>query len=206
MPAALSAVRAAEADHDLGYALEKARPAVQRSLDGLARVNTIVRSLKQFAHPDGLEKSNADLNQAIQNTLIIASNEYKYVADLVCEFAELPLVSCHLGDINQVVLLLLINAARAISIAVQGTSDRGTITVRTRIEGDQIGISVQDTGIGIPARLRDSLFAPGEGLSVARAMVEKHLGSLDFESTLGQGATFSIRLPHQLEQGLATAA
>src|SRR6202011_5997230 len=127
---------------DLDYILENAPLALGSAMDGLGRVATIVRSMKQFAHPDQAEKTYADLNQAIQSTLVIASNEYKYVAQLETDFGELPPVQCYLGEINQVVLNLLVNAAHAIADVVTDTTGLGKLTVRTRLDGDHVEVSV----------------------------------------------------------------
>ena len=123
--AAAKAAEEAEDDADLDYILENAPVALDRARDGLGRVAAIVRSMKEFAHPDRKEMAQADLNQAIQSTLVIASNEYKYVADVETRFGELPMVNCYAGEINQVVLNLIVNAAHAIGDVVKGTQDQG---------------------------------------------------------------------------------
>jgi two-component system NtrC family sensor kinase len=163
--------------------------------------------MKEFAHPGHREKSPADLNQALQATLIIARNEYKYVADVETELGELPPVLCYVGDLNQVFLNLLVNAAHAIGDVVSGTGARGAIRVRTAHDGDTVRIEIEDTGCGIPAAIRDRIFDPffttkevgkgsGQGLAIARSIVvDKHNGSLTCESEEGKGTTFIIRLP-----------
>jgi signal transduction histidine kinase len=102
--AAVQRVGEAEAAADLDFLMENAPRVLDGALEGLRRIATIVRSMKEFAHPDQAQKSPADLNQAIRSTLVIANNEYKYVAEGVTELADLPLVPCYLGEINQVVL------------------------------------------------------------------------------------------------------
>jgi two-component system NtrC family sensor kinase len=192
---------------DFPYLVENVPGAIERSLEGLGRVATIVRSMKQFAHPDRPEMSDIDLNEAIQATLTIARNEYKYVADIETHFADLPRVTCHAGEINQAVLNILVNGAHAIADAVKGTETRGTIAVRTERQGNMVIISIRDTGVGIPQAIRERIFDPffttkevgrgtGQGLAIARsAIVEKHGGDLTFESEPGRGTTFFIRLP-----------
>jgi signal transduction histidine kinase len=205
--AAAKAAEEAEDDADLDYILENAPVALDRARDGLGRVAAIVRSMKEFAHPDRKEMAQSDLNQAIQSTLVIASNEYKYVAEVETEFAEIPLVNCYAGEINQVVLNLIVNAAHAIGDVVKGTGAKGKIKVATRMLGDQVEISIGDTGRGIPVEVRSRIFDPffttkevgkgtGQGLAIARTVVvDKHGGTLHFETELGQGTTFYIRLP-----------
>ncbi|MDB6082664.1 MAG: sensor histidine kinase, partial [Gammaproteobacteria bacterium] len=145
---------------DLDYLMENAPLAIESAIEGLARIATIVRSMKEFAHPDQAQKTLADLNQAIRSTLVVAHNEYKYVATVDTQFGDLPQVECYLGEINQVVLNLLVNAAHAISDVVKGTGDLGKLTVRTRVDGDSVEISIADTGTGIPASVRDKIFDP----------------------------------------------
>jgi signal transduction histidine kinase len=180
---------------------------LERSVDGLSRVAELVRSMKEFAHPDQKEMVPVDLNRTVQSTLTVARNEYKYVAEVETEFGEIPQVACHAGEIGQVVLNLLVNAAHAIEDAVKGTGTKGRITVRTRQDGDGVVISISDTGAGIPEAVRNRVFDPffttkevgrgtGQGLAIARNIVtQKHGGALSFETETGKGTTFLIRLP-----------
>jgi len=190
----------------LPYLVARLPMAIERALAGLSRITAIVRSMKVFAHPDQRQMEPVDLNQAVQSTLTVASNEYKYVAELETEFGELPQVTCHAGEINQAVLNLVINAAHAIADHAKH-GEKGLIRVRTRRDGDSAVIAISDTGGGIPDSIQDRVFDPffttkevgrgtGQGLSVARSViVEKHRGQLSFESQRGQGTTFEIRLP-----------
>ena len=197
----------AERSADLDYLMEDVPRAIDSSIDGLDRISAIVRSMREFAHPDQEQKGFADLNRAIQSTLMIAKNEYKYVAEIDTQLGELPPVSCHLGEINQVILNLLVNASHAIADVVKGSENLGKITVRTRLDGDEVEISIADTGTGIPETGRDKIFEPffttkevgkgtGQGLSHAHSViVKKHGGTLRFETEDGKGTTFFIRLP-----------
>jgi signal transduction histidine kinase/HAMP domain-containing protein len=204
-----AARRAAEAENtvDLDYIMENAPLAIGSSIEGLGRIATIVRSMKEFAHPDQAEKKFADLNQAIRSTLVIAHNEYKYVAEIDAQFGGLPAVQCYLGEINQVILNLLVNASNAISDVVKDSGNLGKITVRTCLDGDAVEISIGDSGTGIPEAVRDKIFDPffttkgvgkgtGQGLAIARSVIaKKHGGTLRFETECGVGTTFFIRLP-----------
>jgi signal transduction histidine kinase len=170
-------------------------------------VAAIVRSMKEFAHPDRKEMAQVDLNQAISSTLVIATNEYKYVAEIETAFEQIPPVNCYAGEVNQVVLNLIVNAAHAIGDVVKGTERKGKIRVGTRVLGDQVEIAITDTGKGIPVEVRSRIFDPffttkevgrgtGQGLAIARTVVvDKHGGTLHFETEVGQGTTFYIRLP-----------
>ena len=164
--------------------------------------------MKEFSHPDQGEKKPTDLNKAIQTTLTVARNEYKYVADLVTDLAnDLPAVPCIVGEFNQVILNLTVNAAHAISDMVAGKGGRGTITVSTRLDGNHVEVRIRDTGTGIPVTARAKIFDPffttkgvgkgtGQGLYIALTVIEKkHGGSLTFETETGVGTTFILRLP-----------
>ncbi len=193
-------------------------PALDRVVDGLARIAEIVRSMKEFSHADQEEMAPIDLNRAIASTLVIARTEYKYLADVVTDFAkELPQVTCHGGQINQVVLNLVVNAAHAIGDVVKGTDRKGTITVRTFVEDGHAVISIGDTGGGIPEAIRKRIFDPffttkevgkgtGQGLAIAHNVIKAHGGALDFDTEVGKGTTFHVRLPLTPAESEANAA
>ena len=195
-----------EADEDIEYLREELPPALTRVSDGLSRIAEIVRSMKDFSHADQNEMSQVDINRAVNSTLVIARSEYKMVADLETEFATLPAITCHGGQINQVVLNLVVNAAHAIADVTKDSGGRGKITVKTAVVDDHVVISIADTGGGIPVQIRGNIFDPffttkevgrgtGQGLSIARSVVKAHGGALDFETEIGKGTTFFIRLP-----------
>jgi signal transduction histidine kinase len=200
-------VRNSEEAADLAYLAENISPALARVADGAGRVASIVRSLKEFAHPDGPSAIAADLNRALESTLIMARNEYKFVADIDAQFGDLPPVVCHGGDLNQVFLNLIVNAAHAIGDVVAPTGGRGTIRLHTFVEGNDAVITIGDTGSGIPADIQARIFDPffttkgvgkgtGQGLAIARAIVvDKHKGTLTFETEPGVGTTFRICVP-----------
>jgi two-component system NtrC family sensor kinase len=180
--------------------------AFERASDGVRRVATIVRAMKDFAHIDRREKSPANLNEAIRNTLIVARNEYKYVAEVETHFGELPNVMCNVGDLNQVFLNLIVNAAHAIGDVVGKSGELGRISVSTRAEGERVIVTIADTGAGIPAEIADRVYDPffttkevgkgtGQGLAISRSIVDKHEGTISFESQVGRGTTFTISLP-----------
>ncbi len=123
-PELLARVQKAEGESDCEYLLEEIPKALTQTLDGVSRVATIVHAMKEFAHPESREMAAADLNRALQSTLTVARNELKYVADVETEFGELPLVICNVGDLNQVFLNLLVNAAHAISAATEGKGEK----------------------------------------------------------------------------------
>jgi PAS domain S-box-containing protein len=208
-----------EADEDIEDLRRELPPALDRVVDGLARIAEIVRSMKEFSHVDQREMSRVDLNRAINSTLIIARSEYKYVAEMQTEFADLPLVTCHGGQVNQVVLNLVVNAAHAICDKNKGSlsPEKGLITVRTRIEDGFAVISISDTGGGIPEAIRKRIFEPffttkevgrgtGQGLSIAHNVIKAHGGRLDFVTEIGKGTTFNVRLPLAADESEAAVA
>jgi len=182
-------------------------PALTLVADGLSRIAEIVRSMKDFAHADQKEMGPTDLNRAIASTLVIARSEYKPVAEVETDYGQLPPVTCHTSQINQVVLNLVVNAAHAIADKIKRSGAVGKITVSTRVEGERVVIAISDTGGGIPEDIRARIFDPffttkevgrgtGQGLSIARNVIVKgHGGELDFTTELGKGTTFYIRLP-----------
>ncbi|MCK6488587.1 MAG: ATP-binding protein [Planctomycetes bacterium] len=197
---------------DLEFLNAEVPRSLEQSQEGVVRVASIVRAMKDFSHPDGNERVPADLNQAIRSTLIVARNEYKYVAEAVAELdPELPAVPCFHGAIQQVLLNLVVNAAHAVADAVGDSGGRGCITITTRRDGGFAEIRVADTGTGIPEAVRPRMFEPffttkpagkgtGQGLSLSRHIIEqRHQGTIRFETATGKGTVFIIRLP--LEPG-----
>jgi signal transduction histidine kinase len=192
---------------DLAFLCENMPTAAERSLEGLERVAGIVRSMKEFSHPNLNAPSSADLNAAILSTLTIARNEYKYVADVETRLGDIPAVICYVGEFNQALLNIIVNAAHAVGEAVAGTDRKGLIIVSSGVDGDEVVVSVADTGPGMPQEIQDKIFDPffttkevgkgsGQGLAIARSViVERHGGSLTFETERGKGTVFSIRLP-----------
>jgi two-component system, NtrC family, sensor kinase len=197
----------AERELDLEYVNEQAPVAVRNAIEGLTRIAVIVRAMKEFSHPDSSDKCAADLNASLNNTLIIARNEYKYVAEIDAQYGDLPKVFCHLGALNQVFLNLIVNAAHAIADKVGDSGDVGRIGIQTEVEGNSVRIDISDTGTGIPESARERIFEPffttkevgrgtGQGLAIARSIVcGRHGGTIGFKTTAGEGTTFTIRLP-----------
>jgi PAS domain S-box-containing protein len=203
------AARVAEAEDeaDLEYLRERVPAAFTRAVDGLDRVSKIVRAMRELAHPPTTEMAPVDLNATIERTLIVAANEFKYVADLETDLGPLPDVTCNGGDINQVILNLIVNASHAIEDVVADTDGRGTIRISSRLDDDDVVITIADTGGGIPDEVAARIFDPffttkdigrgtGQGLAIARRIVtETHGGELSFDTMPGEGTAFHIRLP-----------
>jgi two-component system NtrC family sensor kinase len=186
--------------------LRDADEAFAESIEGLERVTETVRAMKEFAHPGDGEVSSVDLNHSITTTLVVARNEYKQVADVVTEFGDLPLVACRPGAINTVLLNIIVNAAHAIERKSADGAGRGVITIRTTCERTGVSVSIADTGCGIPSAVIGKIFDPffttkpvgrgtGQGLAIARSVVESHGGWIDVKSAPGVGTEFKIYLP-----------
>jgi PAS domain S-box-containing protein len=192
---------------DLDFVLGETTAACERAIDGTARVSKIVQAMKEFSHPGGSGHARIALNRIIDNALIVSRNEYKYVATVETAFADdLPFIWANAGELGQVFLNLIVNAAHAITDAARGTA-LGKITITTRQDGDALVVEIGDTGTGIPREIQRRVFDPffttkevgrgtGQGLAIARNIVEKkHGGSLSFTTEVGRGTTFNIRLP-----------
>jgi PAS domain S-box-containing protein len=211
---------AAVANADAPYLLEEIPKAIDQTLEGVTRVSQLVSAMKEFSHPGTKEKTALDLNHAIQSTITVARNEWKYVADLETVFdPSLPLISCHPSEFNQVILNMIVNASHAIADVVgKNGSQKGKIKVQTRNCQDHLEIRISDTGSGIPEKVRPRIFDPffttkevgkgtGQGLAIARSVVvDKHNGSIDFETEEGKGTAFIIRLPHDGKRLVARGA
>lgn len=208
----LAPLAATAREVDLDYLLEEVPRSLSQSIDGLGRIAEIVRAMKEFSHPGQRERLPTDIHRGIASTLIVARNEWKYVADVVTEFdPALPAVPCAAGDLNQVVLNLVVNAAHAVAEKLRGApGSKGRITISTRRAGEWVEIRVSDTGCGVPEAIRERIFEPyfttkgvgqgtGQGLALAHAVVvEGHGGTIGFESEEGVGSTFLVRLPLEI--------
>ena len=185
---------------DLPYLREDLAALLSESQDGLNRVKVIVQSLKDFAHADNPENIDSDILAGLESTLIVAWNEIKYKAEVVRDLTPLPLVECVPGQINQVLMNLLVNAAQSIS-------DRGKIYLRSGTDRDHAWIEIEDTGKGISEDVLPHIFEPffttkpvgkgtGLGLSVSwDIIVNKHGGHIDVKSVVNKGTTVKISLP-----------
>jgi PAS domain S-box-containing protein len=191
---------------DLDYLLDEIPRAIDQTLEGVTHVARIVKAMKEFAHPGTGEKVPVDLNHAVETVITVARSEWKYAAEVVTDLdPDLPPVPGLPGDLNQVLLNLLVNAAHAIQAA--GGAKKGTVTISTRRVGGAAEVRVADTGCGIPEAIRGRVFEPffttkpvgqgtGQGLAIAHtAVVQRHGGSISFESAVGRGTTFVVCLP-----------
>jgi signal transduction histidine kinase len=183
-------------------------------------VAKIVKAIKEFSHPGSAEKKGVDLNKAIETTITVARNEWKYVADLEAQLdPELGLVPCLSSELNQVVLNLIVNAAHAIADRLgENSGGKGKITIITRRNTPWAEIDIQDSGQGIPPEIRSRIFEPffttkevgkgtGQGLALAHSVVvNRHQGQIWFDSETGVGTTFHIRIPLEVAEAVRAGA
>jgi PAS domain S-box-containing protein len=203
---ALREIENAEANVDWPFLSVETPKAITRTLDGIARVAAIVRAMKEFAHPDSSERSGADLNHAIETTLTVARSEYKYVARVETLFGAIPQILCNVGELNQVFLNLIVNAAHAIEASGKD-AEFGRICISTACSGPSVEVIVADNGCGIPEQNLERIFDPffttkevgkgtGQGLAIARSIVvDRHGGTIDVLSVPNEGTRFRLRLP-----------
>ncbi|XPV77599.1 MAG: two-component system sensor histidine kinase NtrB [Desulfovibrio sp.] len=198
-----------EEDIDLQFVVDEMPKAFIRVNDGINRVATIVRAMKNFSHPGSAEKKLTSINEALKTTATVAKNEWKYAADLILELDDnLPQIQALPGDINQVFLNIIVNAAHAVAAAQENTNEKGTITIKTFQSGENtIQVNIKDTGIGIKQSYIDRIFDPlfttkevgkgtGQGLAIAYdIVVSKHQGHIAAHSQVGEGTEFVIQLP-----------
>lgn len=218
--AAVKAIAGAAEGAGLGFIRDEIPRAIEESLAGLTRVSEIVSAMKSFSHPGVKNKQPIDLNGSIRTTVTLSTNEWKYVAEMKLELdPELSLVDCLPGDIGQVFLNVIVNAAHAIADAQDSTdAELGEITIVTRSVGDSAEILISDTGCGMPEAVANRIFDPfyttkevgrgtGQGLAIAHSViVDKHSGTIDVETVPGEGTTFSIRIPFRASHEATQAA
>jgi len=200
----------APSDDDINFFKENAPEAVEQAAEGITRITTIVKSMKNFAYRDAQSaKRPNDLNQAIRSTTVVATNEWKYHAELDLQLQEnIPLVPCNIGEINQVVLNLIVNGAHAIRDRFKdGTKGNLVVSSRHYPDHNCVIIAIADNGGGIPQEVQTRIFEPffttkevgvgtGQGLAIAHnVIVKSHGGQIWFDSKDGQGTTFYIKLP-----------
>jgi len=204
----LEGVRRDLADQDIAYLSEEVPRAIRQSLEGLARISTIVQAMKVFGHPGGEGVTAVNLNETLRNTVVVAQGEWKYVAEVESALdPDLPEVSSAPGEMNQVFLNLVVNAAHAIAERIGAApGEKGRISLSSRAQGPWVEIKVGDTGAGIPEAIRDRVFLPffttkpvgkgtGQGLSIVHSVITRSGGTIDFESEVGRGTCFTVRPP-----------
>jgi len=213
----ISDIRAEEAEADIDFLLEEIPTALKQTREGVGRVRSLVSAIKKYSHPGTKEKKFENLCEAIDLAVDLSVNQWKYVADVTRDIApDLPQIECDIGEINQVLLNILVNSAQAIeekmAIPEKHPGDkhakvRGHIALTARQEDSNIVIRISDTGIGIPPEHQKYIFdlffttkevgrGTGQGLALCHSVIVKgHHGKIAVESQVGVGTTFTITLP-----------
>ncbi len=192
-------IKKTQEDTDYAYLKTRMSQLIERSAVGADRMKKIIQDLKTFSRLDQSEYAEADINEAIETTLGIMTNEYKNRIEIIKKFGEIPPVECFIAKLNQVFMNLLINACHAIE-------GNGEITIKTGIEDERVKIEISDTGKGIPDDVKDKIFDPffttkavgvgtGLGLSISHGIIKQHNGEISVQSKEGEGTTFVIKIP-----------
>ena len=184
---------------DLEFVLEDSINIINESREGAERIKKIVTDLKDFSHVDQTEMKHVSINNGIESTLNIVWNELKYKATVEKKYGDLPEILCYPQKLNQVFMNILVNAAHSIE-------NKGTIIISTCLRNGQVEIKISDTGKGIPEKNLSKIFDPffttkpvgqgtGLGLNIVYGIIKKHKGTIEVESKVGEGTTFTIRIP-----------
>ena len=202
-------IQALEQEINLAFLKEEIPQSIEEMDIGLQQITRIVKGMKEFSHPATEEKKRVDINKALETVLSVSRNEWKYVAKVVKNFeSETFFVACYPGDLNQVFLNIVVNAAQAIAgVRKEGEDIKGIITITTAFDKDWAKIEIADNGPGMPNEIQKKIFDPffttkevgkgtGQGLSIAYSIVvNKHGGNIYCDSKVGEGTTFKICLP-----------
>ena len=217
-PDVVAALERNEAEADVPFLLENLPGAMDGAREGLERIAKIVRSMKTFSHRGNGELVPLDINEIVESALTVAQSELRNVVTVETRFEIVPHVACRADEINQVFLNLIVNAAHACADRKsRDATAQSRITIHTHREAADVVVEIADTGGGIPESIRDKVMEPffttkpvgkgtGQGLAIARTLVEAHGGTLAFESKVGLGTTFRVRLPVVAEQAQTKAA
>lgn len=195
---------------DIEYLSEELPLAFSQTMEGVERVCTIVKAMKEYSHPNSEEKVTTNINSCIQSTITISKHTWKFHADMeVLLDPKLPSIMCHPGPFNEVILNLIVNAADAIKDRIEKNKamEKGKITIQTLNKESCVEIRISDTGGGIPLSIQEKIFDPffttkavgkgtGQGLALSYSIIkERHNGELNFETVLGESTTFILQLP-----------
>ncbi len=199
----MNKIKELEEQEDIEFINEDINSLISDTLDGTERVKQIVKGLQEFSHTNGDIKTPCNVVDCLESTLKIVKNNLTKECEIVTDFAAVPTVLANQGELNQVLLNLLVNASQAIG-------SQGTITLSTSMIDGMVNISIKDDGVGIGEKHLEKIFDPffttkdvgvgtGLGLSISYGIIQDHGGSIDVSSTVGEGAEFTITLPATMD-------
>ncbi|MCP3943992.1 MAG: response regulator [Desulfobacteraceae bacterium] len=188
-----------EKDIEIAYMKDDIPDLLKDCIDGTSRVGKIVADLRNFAHPGNENQMLMDINKGLESTLNVVANELKYKAVVKKNFGDIPLVEAWPQKLNQVFMNILVNGAQSIS-------KKGEICIHTFAKGNDVKITISDTGSGISPEHLSKIFDPffttklvgkgtGLGMNIAYNIIKEHKGNIEVESELGKGSCFTITLP-----------
>lgn len=191
-------------DSGLGATLDVIDESNRVIKQGTERVTTIVRRLRSFARLDEAELKTVDIHEGLEDTLTLIHHQIKHDITVDKQYGDIPPIACYPGQLNQVFLNMLVNARQAIK-------GKGTITIKTCRKGDHVFIDISDTGTGISPKNISKIFDPGFttkgvgvgtglGLAICYKIVQDHKGAITVKSVPGEGTTFTIMLPMNLDK------
>jgi len=182
---------------------------IVRAMDGVLKTNGLavermvglVNNLRTFGRPDRAEVDRVNLHEGLDGTLAIMAHQIRGI-EVIKDYGELPLVECYPNKLNQVFMNLLINGRQAIK-------DEGSLTIVTRSHGETVSVQITDTGSGIDPEHLEKIFEPGFttkgarmgmglGLLITKQIIDQHQGTIDVDSVVGEGTTFTVRIPLRL--------
>jgi signal transduction histidine kinase len=196
----LQKARELEEKYDIEYLIKELNTILEGINDGAERTKEIVVGLRNFSRLDKHELKEVKLSEMIDSTLVLLRNQYKDRVEIKKSYdKDMPFIQCYSGQLSQVFMNILSNAIQAIE-------DKGTISIKTQLSGEEAEIFISDTGKGIPDDKLDNIFDPfyttkevgkgtGLGLSISYGIIQEHNGRIGVESELGKGTCFKISIP-----------
>lgn len=201
-------INAYKEEVDYEFLQEDISDLIQSCTDGAERSKQIILQLKDFSRLDQSEIKSINLNESIDSTLNILNSKYKNKVNIVREYGDIPMFDCFAGQMNQVFMNILDNAAQA----VEGTGD---VIIRTKTADNNMIIEFEDTGDGMEEDVMEKIFDPffttkevgagsGMGLSITYKIIKSHNGTINVESELGKGTKFTVKIPLNWQESSQT--
>lgn len=174
--------------------------------EGASRARNLVDELRRFSIANQQEVTMVDLRNLITSTVRLVESSYRNRVEFRVEFGQLPPITGVVGHIQQVFMNLIVNSCQAIG-------EKGVVTLRSWLDGEDVVVEVSDTGSGIPPEVLPQIFEPyfstkgpcegtGLGLPITKRIIEKHGGRLEVDSVVGEGTVFRVVLPRECDPGL----